>query len=172
MCHPAVAKYLGKSIPFIIIPFFFLSLIYLDCPCQGSQSVLMILEIQWQNEKEEVLHLRVKEGATLILAYRHSLFFTPQKELYTIYAGSLILREINFGNLEAAGYYDPNPPGGLHPEGSHWKIKPSHPVHFPELRMRIPYTVNFSLIINGSIVWTPKDKDRGALLILRTTPDR
>jgi len=171
MGHSGVAKFSGKSILFLI-PFFFLFPIHLDCPCQGSQSALLILEIQWENEREEVLHLRVKEGTTLILAYRHSLFFTPQEELYTIHARSLILWEINFGNLEAAGYYDPNPPGGFYPEGSRWKVKFASPVRFPELRMRIPSTVNFSVIINGSIVWTPKDKYRGALLIVRTTLDQ
>jgi hypothetical protein len=132
----------------------------------------LILEIQGENKREEVLHLRVKEGTTLTLAYRHSLFFTPQKELYTIHAGSLILREINFGNLEAADYYDSNPLGGVHAEGGLWKITPPFPFHFSTLRIRIPYTVHLCLIINDSIVWNSGEKDRGALLIVRTTLDR
>jgi len=166
-----VAKYLGKSILFII-PFFFLFPIHPDCPCQGSQSALLILEIQWENKKEEVLHLRIKEGTTLILAYTHSFFLTPQKELYTICPGSLILREIQFGNLEAAGYYDSNPLAGVHPEGGFWKINPPFPFHFSSLRVRIPYTVHLCLIINDSIIWKSREKDRGALLIVRTTLDQ
>lgn len=168
MCHPAVAKYLGKSIPFIIL---FLLHIFLESPCQGSEGALLTLEIQWENKKEEVLHVRVKDNTPLTLAYTHSFFLTPQKELYKFNAGILILREISFGNLEAADYYDSNPLGGIHPEGILWKIKPSYPVHFYVLRIRIPYTVPLCVIINGSIVWNSKEKDRGALLIVRTTPD-
>ena len=152
--------------------FLFLFLIYLGCPCQGSEDALLIVEVQAESKKEKVLHLQMKEGSTLTLTYTHSLFLTQQKEFYTIRAGGLILREISFGNLEAANYYESNPRGVIHPEGSLWKINPSSPVHFPALRMRIPYTVHMGLIINGSIVWTPREKDRGALLIVRTTPDQ
>ena len=156
----------------LTILFILLFLIYPDCPCQGTEHTLLVVEIQAGGKKEEVFHLQVKEGTTLTLAYTHSMFLTQQKEFYTIRAGGLILREIGFGNLEAANYYDPNPRGLIHPEGSLWKINPSCPVRIPVLRMRIPYTVNLSLMINHSIVWIPKDEDRGALLIVRTNPDR
>lgn len=157
---------------FLTILCIFLFLIYPHRPCQGNEHTLLVLEIQAEGEKEEVFHLKVKEGATLTLAYTHSMFLTQQKEFYTICAGSLFFQKVIFGNLEAANYYDSNPRGLIHPEGSSWKINSSGPVRVPTLRIRIPYTVNLSLMINHSIVWTPRDEDRGALLIVSINPDQ
>ncbi|MGB9699302.1 MAG: hypothetical protein ACPL5I_07955 [Thermodesulfobacteriota bacterium] len=34
------------------------------------------------------------------------------------------------------------------------------------LKIRVPYAVHFSLELNHSVIWTPQNKDRGALLMV------
>jgi hypothetical protein len=155
-----------KNIPFIIL-FLFSLTAYKVCLLYGRECTLVAPDILKEEEREEVLQVKVKEGSTLSLAFIHSLYHTPQIEIYTVLAESLFLREIHFGNLEAAGYYDPNPRGDLYLEGNLWKLKLSYPIPFQAVRMRIPYTGPLRLTIDGSTPWVSQEKDRGALLIIK-----
>ncbi len=155
-----------KNIPFIILLFFSL-IAYTGCLPYGREGTLVGIDILKEGEREEVLQVKTKEGSTLSLAFIHSLYHTPQIEIYTVLAEGLILREVHFGNLEAVDYYDPNPRGDLHPEGNLWKLKLSCPIHFQTVRMRIPYTGPLRLTIDGSTHWVPREKDQGALLIIK-----
>ncbi len=63
--------------------------------------------------------------------------------------------------------HHPNPRGDLPPEGNLWKLKLSCPFHFQTVRMRIPYTGPLCLTMDGSTHWVPREKDQGALLIIK-----
>lgn len=75
---------------------------------------------------------------TVTLAYAHSLYHTPQEELYTVSPGGLILREVHFGSLEAAFYYASNPPGGYLREGGLLITRMPSVTEFATVGMRIP----------------------------------
>jgi hypothetical protein len=132
----------------------------------GERS-FMVIELWGRNGGEETVRFRVEEAAILCLSYIHSLYHTPQEEVYTIQGESLILREMHFGNLEAAGYYDPNPAGDLYREGNLWKVKMLPPLSFPVVRMRVPFTGPLLLLIDGHTAWTSRQKDQGSLLIVK-----
>jgi len=155
-----------KNIPFIIL-FLFSLTAQKGCLLFAREGTWVAIDILKEEEREEVLRVKVKEGSTLSLAFTHSLYHTPQIEIYTVLAESLLLHEIRFGNLEAAGYYDPNPRGDLYREGNFWKLKLSDPIHFPAVRIRIPYTGPLRLAIDGSTRWLSREKDRGALLMIK-----
>jgi len=155
-----------KNILFIIL-FLFSLTAYKGGLLYGRETTLVAIDILKEEEREEVLQVKVKEGSTLSLAFTHSLYHTPQIEIYTVLAESLLLREIHFGNLEAVGYYDPYPRGDLHLEGNLWKFKLSDPIPVQIVRMRIPYTVPLRITIDGSTHWVPREKDRGALLTIK-----
>jgi hypothetical protein len=155
-------------------PLFFLFLILIPLPffgenqlSAGEESSLMVIELGGRNGGGKIVRFRVEEAATLCLSYIHSLYRTPQEEVYTIQDESLILREMHFGNLEAAGYYDPHPDGDLYREGNLWKVKMSPPVSFPVLRMRVPFTGPLLLLIDGHTAWASRQKDQGALLTVK-----
>jgi len=156
-----------KNILFIIL-FFFSLIFYKDCLLYAREGTWVAIDILKEDEREEVLQVKVKEGSTLSLTFIHSMYCTPQIEIYTVLAESLLLREIYFGNLEATGYYDANPRGDLYREGNLWKLKLSCPIHFQAVRMRIPYTGPLRLAIDGSTRWLSRKKDRGALLMIKT----
>jgi hypothetical protein len=156
--------------PFLLLVLF---LILISLPFFGEGMLgakdgpLMVIELGGRKGGEEIARFRVEEAATLCLSYIHSLYRTPQEEVYTVQGESLILREMHFGNLEAAGYYEPRPAGTLYREGNLWKVKMSSPVSFPVVRMRVPFTGPLALFIDGRIAWTSSQKDQGALLTVK-----
>jgi len=152
----------------LIILFLFPLAFYLNSSLSGQEETFLSVEIL-KEKREKVFHIRVKEDSTLTLAYLHSLYRTPQEEIYSVLTENLLLQEIHFGNLEAAGYYNPNPPGGIQLEGSLWKIKLSPPVHFSAIQIRIPYLGPLDLSLDGSPIWAPRENDRGSLLIVATS---
>jgi hypothetical protein len=156
--------------PFLLLVLF---LILISLPFFGEGMLgakdgsLMVIELGERNGGEEIARFRVEEATTLRLSYIHSLYRTPQEEVYTVQGGSLMLREMHFGNLEAAGYYEPRPAGTLYRERNLWKVKMSSPVSFPVVRMRVPFTGPLTLFIDGHPAWTPRQKDQGALLTVK-----
>ncbi|MDI6754488.1 MAG: DUF1850 domain-containing protein [Thermodesulfobacteriota bacterium] len=154
----------SKNLTLTILLLFTLAL-YPNSPLSGQKDTFLSVEIL-KEKREKVLHMGVREGSTLTLSYFHSLYRTPQEEIYSVLTENLLLQEIHFGNLEAAGYYNPNPPGGIRLEGGLWKIKLSPPGHFSAIQMRIPFTAPLSLSIDGSPIWSPRENDRGLLLLV------
>lgn len=135
----------------------------------GDEGNLLSIKIQEENKEKEILKISVKRGSIFSINYEHSIFRTPQREVYVIQDGSMKLKEIAFGNREAACYYDPSP-SNIHGQGGLWKILPAKPPSYQSLKIRIPLLVHFSLELNDSILWTPREKDRGALLIVSIAP--
>lgn len=152
-----------------LISSLFLSLTLASDYKRAEEFYLLSGKIQEENIKREVFKIRTREESLLIIDYEHSLYHTPQKEVYTIQNGILILREVKFGKLEAVYYYNPNPPGKLYRDAHLWKFLPAKPYIFPLLKIRIPYTVYFTIQLNDSIIWTAQDKDRGGLLVVAIT---
>lgn len=131
----------------------------------AAENYILRIGIQYERERKEVLNVRAKNGALLFINYENSIFQTPQKEVYLIQKGSMKLKEIIFGNVEAASYYNPSP-DNIYRQGNFWKILPANIPAYENLKIRIPYTVHFSLQLNDSIIWTVQDKDRGGLLVI------
>lgn len=141
---------------------FFLLILWecLDCPGQVIENDLLFVEIQ-SGDNKEATRLQIREGSTLILSYIHSLYRTPQEEVYTIVKATLHLTEVRFGNLEAGFYYDPNPPGGFQQEKGFWINKLPCPIQFAEIKIRIPCTGQLRLVVNGSNIWVARKEDCG-----------
>lgn len=151
----------------LLIFLLLLAQLSLEGPAQAGGEISLAIEIQRGEETAEALTVPVREGMTLLLAYTHSLYHTPQKELYAVSRGGLVLREIHFGNMEAALYYNAHPPEGYLQEKGLWILRLSRPSTVPAVQMRIPVTVPLQLILDGTVIWTPRREDRGGLLTLR-----
>jgi len=156
-----------RKITFFIILFFFSLTALKGCSFHGREGTLVAIDIFREKGGEEALRMKAREGSTLGLTFIHSIYHTPQIEIYTVLADCLLLREVHFGNLEAMGYYDPHPRGNLCREGNLWKLRLSSPICFQTVKMRIPYTAPLRLTIDGSNYWAPREQDQGALLTIR-----
>jgi hypothetical protein len=150
--------------------FLFLIIIFLNFNLGvAAEKYLLRILVQYERKTAEVITLMVEKGTLFAINYEHSIFQTPQKEVYLIQNGSMKLEEIVFGNMEAAFYYNPSS-DIIYRQENLWKILPANPSSYENLKIRIPYRGRFFLEANHSIIWTPQDEDRGALLIVKIEP--
>lgn len=134
---------------------------------EARGNYLLAGKIQDGHIEREVFRIKAKAGSLLSIAYDHSLYQTPQKEIYTLQEGIFNLKEINFGKLEAACYYNTYQSGKFFRQGLLWKFLPDKPYPFSVLQIRIPFHGDFAIKLDNFLVWNPKDEHRGSLLILR-----
>lgn len=136
----------------------------------AGENYLLSAKIQDGNIVREILRLKTRPRSILTIGYDHSLYQTPQKEIYIIEEGRFILKEINFGKLEAAYYYDAYYSDKFFKEGNLWKFLPGKLYSLQVLKIRIPSCGFFFMKLDDSFIWLPKVNDQKNLMILTIEP--
>jgi hypothetical protein len=84
---------------------------------------VMTLSLKIGTAGPEVAALRVGSGSQIEIDYIHSMYGVRQSEVFSIGREPVFhLKNVLFGSLAAALYYDPDPPSGLTFQDNSWVI--------------------------------------------------
>jgi hypothetical protein len=88
------------------------------------------------------------ENETFQIRFNHSLYHVPQYEKWELKGGGLVLKEVRFGNLAAAEYYNTTLPYQRAGDGSWFYIVPKRPAD-EKILIRVGYIANHTLLWRG-----------------------